>query len=90
MATPSTLHAAAPTLASTPAAAAASAVPTANAAGQQQRQTSKRRTRLDALLDLPAFLVSAFLLYWSLPIAALLGRVRFWQLRGRRDDALGW
>ena len=46
--------------------------------------------RLDALLDLPAFLTSAFLLYWSLPIAALLGRVRFWQLRGKRDDALGW
>ena len=84
MATPSTssLAAAAPTPASS---APSSATFNAASAGRQ-----RRRTRLDALLDLPAFLASAFLLYWSLPIAALLGRVRFWQLRGRRDDALGW
>lgn len=89
MATPSTSSpaAGAPTPASSSAApsSAPSATAPANAPGRQ-----RRRTRLDALLDLPAFLASAFLLYWSLPIAALLGRVRFWQLRGRRDDALGW
>ena len=90
MATPSTssLAAAGPTPASSsaPPSAAPSATASANAKGRQRRS----RKRLDALLDLPAFLASVFLLYWSLPIAALLGRVRFWQLRGRRDDALGW
>ena len=89
MATPSTSSLAAeaaPTPASSGAPPAApSTTASANASGRQ-----RRRTRLDALLDLPTFLASAFLLYWSLPIAALLGRVRFWQLRGRRDDALGW
>ena len=88
MATPSTssLAAGAPTPASSGAPSSApSATASTNAPGRQ-----RRRTRLDAFLDLPTFLVSAFLLYWSLPIAALLGRVRFWQLRGRRDDALGW
>ena len=88
MATSSTpsLAAAAPTPASS--SAPSSATASANEASQQRQR--RRRMRLDALLDLPAFLTSAFLLYWSLPIAALLGRVRFWQLRGKRDDALGW
>ena len=85
MATPSTSSLAAeaaPTPASSGAPPAApSTTASANASGRH-----RRRTRLDALLDL----ASAFLLYWSLPSAALLGRVRFWQLRGRRDDALGW
>lgn len=89
MATPSTSSPAAGALTPASSGAAPSSAPStstsANAPGRQ-----RRRTRLDALLDLPAFLASAFLLYWSLPIAALLGRVRFWQLRGRRDDALGW
>ena len=83
---PSSLAAMPPTPASSSAAAPSSATASAAANATQRR----KRTRLDALLDLPAFLVSAFLLYWSLPIAALLGRVRFWQLRGKRDDALGW
>jgi hypothetical protein len=41
-------------------------------------------------LDLPAFLAGVFGLYWSLPIAALVGEVRFWQVGGTRNDALGW
>jgi hypothetical protein len=90
MATPSTSSAAAAAATATtmPPSSSSSALP---APPSGQRHPKRRRTRADALLDLPAFLfASAFLLYWSLPIAALLGRVRFWQLRGRRDDALGW
>ena len=49
-----------------------------------------RRTTLDTLLDAPAFAASVFGLYWSLPIAALVGQVRFWQVTGTRNDALGW
>ena len=49
-----------------------------------------RRTAVDTLLDAPAFAASVFGLYWSLPIAALVGQVRFWQVTGRRNDALGW
>jgi len=82
MATPSTQDAAQPP-------SDASNAPNAPPAAPSQRNTNKR-TRLDALADLPAFILSAFLLYWSLPIAALFGRVRFWQLKGKRDDALGW
>lgn len=48
------------------------------------------RTGLDMFLDLPAFLAGVFGLYWSLPIAALVGEVRFWQVGGTRNDALGW
>jgi hypothetical protein len=49
-----------------------------------------RRTPLDRALDLPAFAAGVFGLYWSLPIAALVGQVQFWRVWGTRDDALGW
>ena len=49
-----------------------------------------RRTALDVFLDAPAFAAAVFGLYWSLPIAALAGEVRFWRVGGTRNDALGW
>lgn len=45
---------------------------------------------LAKVLDLPAFLLGVFMLYWSVPLSALLGDIQFWKLRGRRDDAYGW
>ncbi len=42
------------------------------------------------LLDLPPFLTGVFILYWSLPLGALMGRIRFWKLSGSRNDAYGW
>jgi hypothetical protein len=42
------------------------------------------------LLDLPAFLWLVFVLYWSLPVACLTGYIKWWQLWGKRNDAIGW
>ena len=42
------------------------------------------------LLDLPPFLLGVFILYWSLPVGAMLGKIRFWKLQGPRNDAYGW
>ena len=36
------------------------------------------------------FLTGVFILYWSLPLGALMGRIRFWKLSGSRNDAYGW
>ncbi|KAK9832508.1 hypothetical protein WJX81_003456 [Elliptochloris bilobata] len=41
-------------------------------------------------LDLPAFLIGVFFLYWSLPLAVLMNKVKFWKLNGKRNDARGW
>ena len=30
------------------------------------------------------------MLYWSLPLGAMLGKIRFWKLQGARNDAYGW
>lgn len=49
-----------------------------------------RKSGLEKLLDLPAFLLGVFFLYWSVPLSALLGEIQFWKLRGKRDDAYGW
>eukprot|EP00884_Botryococcus_braunii_P004043 jgi/Botrbrau1/1363/Bobra.0063s0072.1 len=45
---------------------------------------------LDVFLDLPAFLVSVYILFWSLPLAGVIGQIKFWKLHGPRDDAYGW
>ncbi|KAL3151167.1 hypothetical protein ABBQ38_013029 [Trebouxia sp. C0009 RCD-2024] len=42
------------------------------------------------LLDLPPFMLGVFMLYWSLPLGAMLGKIRFWKLQGPRNDAYGW
>lgn len=44
----------------------------------------------DIWLNLPAFLAGALILYWSLPLSILLGRIKPWKLFGKRDDAYGW
>lgn len=41
-------------------------------------------------LDLPAFIWVVFTLYWILPISMLLGYLRPWQLRGKRNDGADW
>ena len=41
-------------------------------------------------LELPAFLLGVFMLYWSLPISVLMYKVKFLKLYGKRDDAYGW
>jgi hypothetical protein len=47
-------------------------------------------TPLTRLLDLPAFVLAAFFLYWSVALGTLLGYIRPWAGNRRRDDALGW
>lgn len=42
------------------------------------------------ILDLPAFLLGVFFLYWSVPLSILQGKIQFWNLTGKRDDAYGW
>ena len=42
------------------------------------------------LLNLPAFLLGIFFLYWSLPLAALMNKVKFLKMAGKRNDAYGW
>ena len=46
--------------------------------------------RENKFLGLPSFLLGVFILYWSLPLAALLNRIKFWKVLGKRDDAFGW
>lgn len=55
-----------------------------------RQQSMARKSRLEKALDFPAFLLGVFILYWSVPLSALLGKIQFWKLRGRRDDAYGW
>ncbi|KAK9815692.1 hypothetical protein WJX72_008180 [[Myrmecia] bisecta] len=45
---------------------------------------------LAILLDLPAFLVGVFFLYWSVPLAVITRRVKAFKLTGLRNDAYGW
>ena len=42
------------------------------------------------LLDLPAYILGVFILYWSVPLSVALGYIKFWKLQGKRDDAYGW
>ena len=42
------------------------------------------------LLGLPSFALGVFLLYWSLPLGVLLGKIQYWKYWGKRDDAFGW
>jgi hypothetical protein len=41
-------------------------------------------------LDLPAFLLAVFLMYWSVPLGMLLGQIRTLKFTGSRNDAYGW
>ena len=45
---------------------------------------------IQKLLNLPAFMLGIFFLYWSLPMAALMNKVKFLKLVGKRNDAYGW
>ncbi|KAK9903375.1 hypothetical protein WJX75_004155 [Coccomyxa subellipsoidea] len=45
---------------------------------------------LRKIQTLPAFLLGVFFLYWSLPLAALMNKVKFLKLAGKRNDAYGW
>jgi hypothetical protein len=45
---------------------------------------------LRILLNLPAFLLAVFFMYWSVPLCLLLQKFKFWRLRGKRNDAYGW
>lgn len=45
---------------------------------------------LKKIQTLPAFAVGVFFLYWSLPLAALMNKVKFLKLIGKRNDAYGW
>ena len=42
------------------------------------------------VLNLPAFLLAVFIMYWSVPLCMLQNRIRPWKLRGARNDAYGW
>ncbi|MEW5298095.1 MAG: hypothetical protein WDW36_001253 [Sanguina aurantia] len=42
------------------------------------------------VLHFPAFAFSLSILYWSLPLAALTGRLQVCKLRGKRNDMTGW
>jgi 1-acyl-sn-glycerol-3-phosphate acyltransferase len=42
------------------------------------------------MLLLPAFVLAFFFMYWSLPIACCLYRVRFLSFRDKRDDTYRW
>lgn len=41
-------------------------------------------------LDLPAFLLAVFFMYWSVPLGMLLGQIRTLKFTGSRNDAYGW
>ncbi len=41
-------------------------------------------------LSLPPFLSAVFILYWSLPILAMSGRLKFWRFKGLRNDMYAW
>lgn len=43
-----------------------------------------------AMLLLPAFMLSFFFMYWSLPVSCLLYRVQFLTFSDRRDDTYRW
>jgi hypothetical protein len=45
---------------------------------------------MQKILNLPAFFLGIFFLYWSLPLAALMNKVKFLKLVGKRNDAYGW
>ena len=45
---------------------------------------------LTQILGFPSFVLGVLFLYWSLPLAVLQGRCKFWKLYGKRDDAYGW
>ena len=45
---------------------------------------------VEKVLNLPAFLLGVWMLYWSVPLSVLLGEIKFWKLFGKRDDAYGW
>lgn len=45
---------------------------------------------LRKIQTLPAFVLGVFFLYWSLPLAALMNKVKFLKLMGKRNDAYGW
>jgi hypothetical protein len=42
------------------------------------------------LLQLPAFVLVVYMLYWSMPLAALFLHVKPWKLIGRRSDVFQW
>ena len=46
--------------------------------------------RESRLLGLPSFVAGVLILYWSLPLGVALGRIKFWKVWGKRDDAFGW
>ncbi len=58
----------------------------------QQRAAGMARqaSLLLRLLNLPAFLLAVFIMYWSVPLCMLQNRIRPWRLRGPRNDAYGW
>ncbi|KAK9789400.1 hypothetical protein WJX73_004242 [Symbiochloris irregularis] len=45
---------------------------------------------LGIFLNFPAFLAGALILYWSVPLGMILGKIKPWRISGRRDDAYGW
>jgi hypothetical protein len=45
---------------------------------------------VDIFLDLPAFQLAIFFLFWSLPLGAILGKIKVWRMWKGRDDAYGW
>lgn len=51
---------------------------------------ARRASLLLRLLNLPAFLLAVFIMYWSVPLCMLQNRIRPWRLRGARNDAYGW
>ena len=58
--------------------------------GCRGRSSGAGMGAMDKLLNLPAFLLGIFFLYWSLPLAALMNKVKFLKLWGKRNDAYGW
>ena len=51
---------------------------------------ARQASLLLRLLNLPAFLLAVFIMYWSVPLCMLQNRIRPWKLRGPRNDAYGW
>lgn len=45
---------------------------------------------LQSFISLPAFILSVFVFYWSLPLGAIIYRIPFLQMKGRRRDTYNW
>lgn len=61
------------------------------ARGSPHRRYSRRRHDASCrLIAASSALCSILLLYWSVAFVAISGHLKWWRLRGRRNDVLAW